>query len=107
MVDICENKINLNKFLKFHKLPNCKTYKNIDEIKNSFLIEKPITGSGSQNFKIINSADLKFLKNNFIYQDYIEGIEYGLDILNDWKGNFVSYCLKKKIEIRGWETDKA
>ncbi len=107
VVDTCENKINLNKFLKLHKLPHCKIYKNINEIKSFTLIEKPINGSGSQNFNIINSRDLKFFKNDYIYQDYIEGIEYGLDILNDWKGNFVSYCLKKKIEMRGGETDKA
>ena len=30
-----------------------------------------------------------------------------LDILNDFDGRFVSYCLKKKIEMRSGETDKA
>ena len=47
---------------------------------------------------------LKF-QEKVIYQEKITGTEFGLDILNDFKGNFVSYCLKKKIEMRAGETD--
>ena len=47
------------------------------------------------------------LDKKFIYQKFISGQEYGLDILNDFNGRFISYCLKKKIEMRSGETDKA
>lgn len=107
IVNICESKIDLNKFLKLNKLPFSKNYLKIDDIKSKKIIEKPIKGSGSQDINIINPKKLNFLKKDYLYQDFINGTEYGLDILNDWKGNFISYCLKRKIEMRGGETDKA
>lgn len=109
IIQICENKEKLNNFLKLNKLPHCQNYysiKNINRDTNKKIVEKPITGSGSKNINIIALKDVKFFKKNYLYQDYITGKEYGLDILNDFNGKFVSYCLKKKIEMRAGETDK-
>lgn len=42
-----------------------------------------------------------------IIQEFIEGQEYGLDILNSLDGEFIGYCAKKKISMRAGETDKS
>ncbi|MAV58735.1 MAG: hypothetical protein CMG07_02160 [Candidatus Marinimicrobia bacterium] len=108
IIKICENKFELNNFLK--KL-NIKFPYQFESIKDMIfpLISKPLTGSGSKNiflYKKKNELPSK-LEKSFIYQRFIKGQEYGLDILNDFDGRFVSYCLKKKIEMRSGETDKA
>lgn len=108
IIKICENKFELNKFLKKNNLNFPINFEKHDDM--SFpLISKPIEGSGSKNIfvykkksEIPNKLDKKYL-----YQKLINGQEYGLDILNDLNGKFVSYCLKKKIEMRSGETDKA
>jgi carbamoyl-phosphate synthase large subunit len=40
-----------------------------------------------------------------IFQEKLEGQEYGLDIINDLDGNYVKTFAKKKIEMRAGETD--
>ncbi len=106
VIEICENKLKLNNFLNKYRLPNTNIFQSVDEFKYP-LIEKPINGSGSNNIKIIKKNEIKIPRKGYIYQEKITGTEFGLDILNDFKGNFVSYCLKKKIEMRAGETDKA
>jgi carbamoyl-phosphate synthase large subunit len=40
-----------------------------------------------------------------IYQEFLYGEEYGLDVLNDLKGHFVATFPKQKITMRSGETD--
>ena len=40
-------------------------------------------------------------------QLFIEGEEFGMDILNDLEGNFVHASFRKKDSMRAGETDKA
>lgn len=40
-----------------------------------------------------------------LFQEKIEGQEYGLDIINDLTGNYVKTFVKKKIAMRAGETD--
>lgn len=42
-----------------------------------------------------------------IAQEWIEGDEYGLDVVNDLHGNFVAGLARKKLAMRGGETDRA
>lgn len=42
-----------------------------------------------------------------LLQQYIDGSEYGLDIMNDLKGNNFGVSCKKKLAMRSGETDKA
>ena len=42
-----------------------------------------------------------------VIQEMIKGQEYGLDILNDLNGEFVTIIAKKKIALRAGETDIA
>ncbi len=86
VVDLTLNKLKFGYLYKTHKIiiPNLSKFKNSTKI-----ICKPIKSSGSKNVEIItyNNNLEKFKKNNFIFQEYYEGNEYGL--------NFISY--KNKI----------
>lgn len=42
-----------------------------------------------------------------LYQEKIEGKEYGMDILNDFEGNYVGTFVREKLAMRAGETDKA
>ena len=90
------------------KMP--KTFFNLKNFNYIFpVIKKPIKGSASENIQIIrNKRELKnFNSSTQILQKFIHGDEYGVDILNDFSGNFVHCCIKKKISMRAGETDKA
>lgn len=42
-----------------------------------------------------------------ILQKEVQGTEYGLDVINDFDGNFVETVVKKKAAMRAGETDEA
>lgn len=42
-----------------------------------------------------------------IIQEFIDGQEYGLDILNSLDKKYIGHCVKKKLAMRSGETDKA
>lgn len=42
-----------------------------------------------------------------VFQEVIDGTEYGLDIVNDLTGNWYTTAIKKKLMMRGGETDIA
>ena len=73
------------------------------------IITKEIFGNSSKGVKILkNNQDLKsvYLK-NLIFQKYLKGEEYHIDILNDFNGNYLDHCSKLKLEMRDGETFKA
>jgi len=60
--------------------------------------------------RIISGSYLKYEsglthESQIIYQEKIVGQEYGLDILNDLKGNYIKTFAKYKIAMRAGETD--
>ena len=70
-------------------------------------IKKLRTGHSSLDQVIIKKLQKKDFENKYIIQEYINGDELHLDILNDHNGEFISSCLKKKISMRFGETDIA
>lgn len=77
-------------------------------ITNKKLIKKKILGSGSEGLEVIKpNSDYEFVEGVDMVQEYIEGIEFGMDILNDTKGRYVHSCFREKILMRAGETDKA
>lgn len=87
-----------------------KTWYKKSEIETTKkIVVKKIKGSGSIDLQIFKSKkQIPFLfDNKYLYQEFIEGQEYGMDILNDFNGKFLHCCVKKKIEMRSGETDKA
>lgn len=117
VLEICYNKISMNKFLLDNKFDVIKTFNNINDFEKALVNNKlkfpvfikPIYGSGSINsFKIDNLEKLKVLfDEGMVIQEYIEGIEYGVDIFNNLEYKPSRIVIKKKLSMRSGETDKA
>ena len=45
--------------------------------------------------------------NAILIQEKLVGIEYGMDILNDFEGNYIGTFVREKLSMRSGETDKA
>ena len=75
------------------------------------LFAKLRDGSASIGIKKIAApSDFEGVKENkqYIYQPFIDGTEYGVDVYFDMiSGELVSVFMKKKIAMRAGETDKA
>ena len=69
------------------------------ELKNNFI--------ASQNAISKNPLSMYNLNNSLIIQEFINGVEFGLDILFGLQGNYIGFAAKRKIAMRAGETDKA
>ncbi|WP_282918418.1 ATP-grasp domain-containing protein [Porphyromonas macacae] len=56
---------------------------------------------------ILNEVSNADFEHAILYQEKIDGKEYGMDILNDFEGNYVGTFVREKISMRAGETDKA
>jgi carbamoyl-phosphate synthase large subunit len=109
------NKINTYQFFKANHIKTPKSYSKDDLVICKELdfpmIIKPIDGMGSQSvFKIKNKYELDFFSNyvsNPIIQEFIEGIEYTVDVLCDFSGNIISIVPRERIEVRSGEVSKS
>lgn len=136
VIDICFDKLRTSEFVTSHGLNTPKTYCNLDAAllalgtgELSFpVVIKPRWGSASIGIEYVdNEDDLRIVyalvkrkilkgilgevsqhdKNYILIQEKITGKEYGLDVINDLKGNNVSVVVKEKLAMRAGETDKA
>lgn len=135
VVEKCNDKWKTYTFLKENHFKVPKTYKNIDSVKKALkekvisypLVIKPRWGMASMAIYIAeNDRELEvfYQKSNsqikksylkyesgltpneeVLIQEMLTGQEYGLDIMNDLKGEFVCVLPKSKIEMRAGETD--
>lgn len=93
------------------------------------LIVKPRWGTGSIGVEVVNSLEelewaYRLLSRKLqhtilaeisrtdsdhaiLVQEFLSGTEYGLDVINDLKGQYVCTFVKKKLSMRAGETDKA
>jgi len=73
------------------------------------LILKRTLGSGSVDQVTLGKPEQvpEFVPTGFLIQEMIAGVEYGMDILNDFNGNYLHCCARRKIAMRAGETDKA
>tara|TARA_Y200000002_G_scaffold274872_1_gene229166 strand:+ start:10062 stop:11003 length:942 start_codon:yes stop_codon:yes gene_type:complete len=109
VIAICENKIKTETFLKNIGI-NCPKTISFSQIKKNLpVIKKNIFGNSSKNQKIIkNYHDIPRKKDHdYFYQKYLSFQEYGMDILNDFHGNYLHSSVRKKISMRAGDTDKA
>lgn len=135
IIDICFDKYKTSEFLTKIGLKSPKTYISYEKVVNALkdnslnfpVIVKPRWGSGSIGIEIANDfEDLEILYNyikkkvkksilatasvsedSVLIQEYINGTEYGLDIMNDLNGEHCGVSIKKKLSMRAGETDKA
>lgn len=135
IIDLSFDKLKTGEFIKRIGLKTPKTYTIIEnailDINKGLLsyplVLKPRWGSGSIGIEIVNNEDelreyydllLKKVKKSILataskdkeyilIQERIEGQEYGVDVMNDLKGNNRGISVKKKLAMRAGETDKA
>src|SRR5690606_14338985 len=107
--DVSAVKISRSKNLFFNKLKNVSELKLIPTFHNKTilsqcslkfpLIAKPTTGRSSEGlFKVNNRQFLDFILKSFddyVFQEFIEGIVYTVDIVRDAKSNFFSLPRKE------------
>lgn len=137
VIKIAFDKWETVKFLERNNLKSPKTYIdyreavtaiNIEELKFPIVL-KPRWGSASigiefaENleefqliYKLLNIKLAKTILNKvseedihhaILIQEKLGGQEYGMDVLNDFNGNYVGAFARKKLAMRAGETDKA
>ena len=129
-INTCNDKWNAHKLLESAGLKQPRTYIDMELLKHDLqsnivsfpLIMKPRWGCGSYSlFQIddFDEIDILYRKTHrnifktfmrydsinakeqcIIVQEKIDGVEYGLDVLNDLNGNYVTTIAKKKLAIR-------
>lgn len=134
-VEICNDKWETYNFIKDLGLKTPKTYLNKEDLKHDIkegiisypIIMKPRWGMASMGiYKVDNDLELdvftekcykdifrsylkyesSFTKDNaIIYQEIINGEEYGLDVLNNLGGEYIDTFAKQKVTMRSGETD--
>jgi carbamoyl-phosphate synthase large subunit len=137
VIKICNDKWETYRYLKAENIATPKTYIYLDECKNDInsgelefpLIIKPRWGMGSIGvYQADDQDELNILykkckKNIFesylkyesidcdnscvLIQEKIEGMEYGLDVFNDFDGGYLVTVPKWKMGMRAGETDSA
>ncbi|MBZ5749702.1 ATP-grasp domain-containing protein [Metabacillus rhizolycopersici] len=74
------------------------------------LLIKPLDGSSSKGVtKIYNEKELIFFREyipNAMVQEYVEGTEYTVDVMVDFKGNIKTIVPRMRIETRAGEVSK-
>lgn len=136
-IDIAFDKWKTVEFLESAGLNSPKTFINLEKAKEAInkgelnfpLVVKPRWGSGSigiefpedmrelelayelQNIRlkrtILAEASQEDIDQAILIQEKLPGKEYGLDVLNDFNGNYVGTFVREKLSMRSGETDKA
>jgi len=137
VIEICNDKWRTQEFLRANGIQTPPTFLNPDEAQAAVdngdisfpLMIKPRWGMGSIALQEAeNEMDLCFLydkvkriirktylatesrqdpERDVLIQQKVSGEEYGLDVVNDLSGNYVTTFVKKKIAMRSGETDSA
>ncbi len=135
-VEICNDKWKTYVFLTANGFRTPKTYLKLEDVKRALsggeirypVIVKPRFGCGSIAVSVaqddrelesyeylvrnkIQNSYLKYMsavsEDKLIYQEMLNGQEYGIDVINDLNGGFRNAIVKKKLAMRSGETDIA
>ncbi len=137
VVNIAFDKWETTRFVESIGLRSPKTYINLEEAKKALasgelkfpLVIKPRWGSASIGIdfpedmeelelahkllsirlsrSILAEASKEDVSHAIMIQEKIDGDEYGIDVLNDFDGQYVGTFARKKLSMRSGETDKA
>ncbi|MDK2842452.1 MAG: carbamoyl-phosphate synthase large subunit [Anaerophaga sp.] len=122
IIKMTYDKLALSKFSKSIGLDTPKIFSNEDIYSENNivfpLIAKHRYGKGSRGQSIINSHDslIDYIKKNeqkkaenepYIFQQFINGDEYGLDIVNDFHSRYAGIFVRKKYSMKNGETFEA
>jgi carbamoyl-phosphate synthase large subunit len=106
---------NISKELGLPILETSILKKNSPIEKELPVVAKPRYGKGARGNVVLNTLDefLKFQRSlvdfeeEYVIQEFLEGVEYGFDIINDFEGNYLSLLGRKKITQRNGESFQA
>ena len=118
LIDSTYDKLKLNTLCKTFEILTPEIYNENDISSFDFnifpLIAKPRLGKGSRgNVLLSNKKEfMAFFENKnkqiekmpYIYQEYIDGVEYGIDIVNNFEKSFSSALVREKISMKNGET---
>lgn len=135
VIDIAFDKYKTAQWVESLGLKSPKTFVRLDDAKRALqtgelvfpLFMKPRWGSGSIGLETIADMEeldtyynllMKKIKKTILatasmgdeyimIQEKLTGNEFGLDVMNDLKGNHVAVSVKQKLAMRAGETDKA
>ena len=131
VIDIAFDKWKTHNFLLENGLKSPRSYIDFQEVVKDLrseqlefpLVVKPRWGSASIGITYAESMEelnllynlqlLQLKKSGFegadglIIQEKLDGIEYGMDVLNDFNGNYYNTFAREKLNMRSGETDKA
>jgi len=135
VIDIAFDKYKTAQWVESLGLTAPKTYVRLEDVKKALaagevlfpLFMKPRWGSGSIGLESIADMEeldiyygllMKKIKKTILatasvgdeyimIQEKLTGSEFGLDVMNDLKGNNVGVSVKQKLAMRSGETDKA
>ena len=86
--------------------PDTELYNNENIIYPALL--KPRQGRGGLGIIKINYRDnIKRYLKDYIIQEFIEGTEYSIDVLSDWKSNPISIVIRERIQVESGISTKA
>jgi len=136
-VNTCLDKVRTYEFLSSCGLPVPPTYNTLREARRAIrdgevgfpLIVKPRWGAASFGIEsaedeeelnlvyrlvrrkltssAIGATSSADVEQSVLIQRYLIGDEYGLDVINDLHGNYVTTFVKRKLGMRAGETDRA
>jgi carbamoyl-phosphate synthase large subunit len=136
-IDICFDKWKTFQFLTQHHIPTPKTYRSLADARQALasgeltfpLVVKPRWGTASIGIEypqddeelelayrlvkkrltrtILADASAIDPDRSILIQERIVGNEYGLDIINNLDGKYIATLVKRKLSMRGGETDRA
>jgi len=137
IIDTCFDKWETVKFLKDAGIDGPSTYPTIAEAQSAIcsgelqtpFIIKPRWGSASICIEtvfdkedigpahhmvakrvrrsILANAGSKRLAASLLFQEHLDGQEYGLDVINDLSGRYLHTFVRRKLGMRAGETDRA
>lgn len=120
VVELCFNKYKMFEFMKLNGFKTVNSYIDKEKFYNDLdkgiisypVFIKPVKGSASLNInKVSTNEEVEFLFNQYddlMIQEYMNGIEYGIDVYIDMINKQpVAIFAKEKIKMRAGETDKS
>ncbi|THF80784.1 ATP-grasp domain-containing protein [Cohnella fermenti] len=110
-LNICLDKYKLAQFFIKAGIPTPETFKKLEQIdaKTKWVI-KPRTGMGGKDVHIVDSNEVHYFSNkvsNPIYQRYIPGQEYSIDVFITKEGRVLSVVPRLRLEVRSGEVSKS
>jgi len=136
IIELCEDKVATNHFLTDCGLRTPKTWLSLDGAHRALdsgeisypLVVKPRFGVGSVGLEEVSDArelalvhELAVIRaarqrpisrpmaaeESVLVQERLSGTEYGIDVINDLQGQHVTTFARRKVQMRGGNTDRA